>query len=213
MKTDDLVMLLAAGEGPVPSHAAARRFAPALALGMLVAGLMMVGLLGVRPDLAAAVRLPMFWVKLGYVAILAVISLLAVLRLSRPGVRLDKVPLALIVPVLAMWLLAAFVLIDAEPAQRAELLLGTTWAVCPALIAMLSIPIFAATLWAMRGLAPTRLRLAGAAAGLLSGAMSALVYSLHCPELAAPFIGFWYLLGILIPTLAGALLGQRLLRW
>jgi len=39
------------------------------------------------------------------------------------------------------------------------------------------------------------------------------VYSLHCPELAAPFIGFWYLLGMLIPTAVDALLGPRLLRW
>jgi RNA polymerase sigma-70 factor (ECF subfamily) len=54
---------------------------------------------------------------------------------------------------------------------------------------------------------------AGAVAGLLSGAVGALIYCLHCPELAAPFIGFWYLLGILIPTAAGALFGPRLLRW
>ncbi|TQV62853.1 MAG: DUF1109 domain-containing protein [Halothiobacillaceae bacterium] len=213
MKTDDLVMLLAAGEGPVPSHAAARRFAPALGLGMLVAGLMMVGLLGVRPDLAEAARLPMFWVKLGYVAILAVVSLMAVLRLSRPGVRLDKVPAALVASVLSMWVLAAFVLIHAEPAQRMGMVFGNTWKECPSLIAMLSLPIFAATLWAMRGLAPTRLKWAGAAAGFLSGSMGAVIYSLHCPNLDAPFIGTWYLLGILIPTLVGALLGPRLLRW
>jgi hypothetical protein len=31
--------------------------------------------------------------------------------------------------------------------------------------------------------------------------------------MAAPFIGFWYLLGMLIPAAAGALLGPRLLRW
>lgn len=31
--------------------------------------------------------------------------------------------------------------------------------------------------------------------------------------LAAPVLGFWYLLGMLIPTAAGALLGSRLLRW
>jgi hypothetical protein len=78
---------------------------------------------------------------------------------------------------------------------------------------MLSAPVFAGVLWAMKGLAPTRLRLAGVAAGLLSGAVGALVYSLHCPELAAPFLGFWYLLGTLIPTAVGALLGPRLLRW
>jgi hypothetical protein len=65
----------------------------------------------------------------------------------------------------------------------------------------------------MKGLAPTRLRLAGAAAGLLAGTTGALVYCLHCPELEAPFLGFWYLLGMLIPTAVGALLGSRLLRW
>jgi hypothetical protein len=65
----------------------------------------------------------------------------------------------------------------------------------------------------MKGLAPTRLRLAGAVAGLLAGAVGALVYCLHCPEMGAPFIGFWYLLGTLIPTSVGALLGPQLLRW
>jgi hypothetical protein len=65
----------------------------------------------------------------------------------------------------------------------------------------------------MKGLAPTRLRLAGAAMGFAAGAMGALVYSVHCPELAAPFLGFWYLLGMLIPTAIGMALGPRLLRW
>ena len=47
----------------------------------------------------------------------------------------------------------------------------------------------------------------------LAGAIGALVYCLHCPELAPPFLGFWYLLGMLIPAAAGAALGPRLLRW
>jgi hypothetical protein len=115
--------------------------------------------------------------------------------------------------VVLMWTLGLVVLIDTEPAQRAGLLLGTTWAVCPFLIAMLSVPMFVAILWAMQGLGPTHLRLAGMAAGLLSGALGALVYCLHCPEMEAPFIGSWYLLGILIPAAAGALLGRHVLRW
>lgn len=36
---------------------------------------------------------------------------------------------------------------------------------------------------------------------------------LHCTEMQAPFLAVWYVLGILIPTGAGALLGSRLLRW
>ena len=78
---------------------------------------------------------------------------------------------------------------------------------------MLATPVFAASFWAMRDLAPTNLRLAGAAAGLLSGAVGAVVYCFHCPELEAPFIAFWYLLGILIPTAVGAEAGPKLLRW
>lgn len=213
MRTDDLVTLLATGAGAVQPNQAVRRFAAAVGWGALGAALLMATLLGLRPDLAAAVLLPMFWVKLAFVACLAAASWLAALRLSRPGLSLEWIPGALSAPVLAIWLLGGVVLARADAAQRAALFFGDTWNSCPLLVAMLSAPMFVAVVWAMKGLAPTRLRIAGAAAGLLSGTVGALVYSLHCPELGAPFIGFWYLLGMLIPTAAGALLGPRLLRW
>ena len=213
MKTNDLVMLLATGEGAVPGHAAPLRYAVAIALGTAAAGVMMLGLLGVRHDLAEAMRLPMFWAKFGYAAVLLLASLLAVLRLSRPGASLDRVPLALSAPVLAMWGLATVALAGAAPEQRLGMLLGNSWEGCPFFIALLSTPTFGASLWAMRSLAPTSLPLAGAAAGLLAGSVGALVYCLHCPEMGAPFIGTWYLLGMLIPTAAGALLGRFVLLW
>ena len=213
MRTDDLVSMLATGAGAVQPKQAARRFATAIAWGALGAALLMAPLLGLRADLAAAFLLPMFWVKLGFVAGLAAASLFAALRLSRPGMPLAWVPGALAAPVLAIWLLAAIALARADTAQRALLFFGNTWDECPFLIALLSVPAFVAAMWAMKGLAPTRLRLAGAAAGLLAGAVGALVYCLHCPEMAAPFIGVWYLLGMLIPSAVGALLGPRLLRW
>ncbi len=173
----------------------------------------MATLLGVRSDLAQAALLPMFWIKIGFVTSLASASLFAALRLSRPGARLDWVPGALAMPVLIMWAIAAFTLLGAEPLQRARLFFGDTWKVCHLLIAMLSIPVFVAVMWAMQGLAPTRPHLAGFAAGLLSGAIATLVYCLHCPEPAAPFVAFWYLLGMLIPAAVGASLGNSLLRW
>ena len=213
MKTDELISLLATSAGAVEPHAAARRYAIALGCGVLGAALLMAMLLGVRHDLAKAVLQPMFWVKVAFVAGLVAASLFAVLRLSRPGARLSGLPGALAAPVLAMWVLAAAELITAEPAQRAGLFFGETWNSCPFLIAMLSVPAFVAVIWAMKGLAPTRLRLAGAAAGFVSGATGTLVYCVHCPEMAAPFLGFWYVLGMLIPTAVGALLGNRLLRW
>jgi hypothetical protein len=175
--------------------------------------LLMAILLGVRADLAEAVRLPMFWVKLGFPVCLAGAALVAATRLARPGVPLGRVPAALVAPVIVVWLMAASALLGAAPDQRVALLLGQTWAVCPLLIAMLSLPVFAGTLWAMKGLAPTRPVLAGGAAGLLAGAIATAVYALHCPETAAPFLATWYLLGMAIPTATGAVLGPRLLRW
>ncbi|MBE0614986.1 MAG: DUF1109 domain-containing protein [Burkholderiales bacterium] len=213
MRTDDLVAMLAAGAGAVQPRQAARRYAIALGSGALGAALLMDLLLGPRHDFAAAILLPMFWVKVAFVTSFALASLVAAARLSRPGLSLAWVPGALAAPVLAIWLLAAFVLVRADAAQRKFLFFGDTWNSCPWLIAMLSAPVFVAVVWAMKGLAPTRLRLAGAAAGLLSGAVGTMVYTVHCPELEAPFIGFWYLLGMLIPTAAGALFGPRLLRW
>jgi hypothetical protein len=213
MKTDELVKMLATGLDAVEPNAAARRYATAMGWGAFAATLLMAVLLGVRPDLPEAARLPMFWAKLAFAGSLAAASLLAAMRLSRPGAALAWVPGALAAPVLGMWMLAAVSLGRAAPSQWPELLLGETWNSCPLLIAMLSVPVFVAVLWAMKGLAPTRLRLAGAAAGLLAGTAGALVYTLHCPELAAPFLGFWYLLGMLIPTSAGALLGPSALRW
>jgi hypothetical protein len=213
MRTDDLVTILATGTGAVQPNQAERRYVTAIGWGTLGATLLMVPLLGVRPDIAAAILLPMFWVKLAFVASLTAASLFATLRLSRPGLRLAWMPIALTVPVIAIWLLAAVALMQADAAQHAGLFFGETSDSCPLLIAMLSVPAFVAVVWAMRGLAPTRLRLAGGAAGLLSGAVGALVYCLHCPESAAPFIAFWYPLGMLIPAAAGILLGPRLLRW
>jgi len=213
MRTDDLVRLLATGAEPVEPHATGRRFTLAVGSGMIASALLMLNLLGLRSDLDEAVCLPMFWVRLGYVACLVWASLLAALRLSRPGRRLDWVPAALVAPVVMIWAIAGVALAEANPGMRTDLIFGTTWKSCPLLIAMLSLPVLVAAFWAMRGLAPTRLSLAGTVAGLLSGSVGALVYCLHCSELEAPFLGTWYLLGMLIPALGGSLVGPRLLRW
>jgi len=213
MKTDDLISMLARGADPVEPHAMRRRYAAALGWGAFGATLLMAVFLGVRPDLADAALQAVFWVKLAFPAALLGGALLAALRLSRPGVRLGGAAAAIAAPVLAMWLLSGAVLLGAPPAERAQMVFGETWASCPFTIALLSAPLFAALLWAMKGLAPTRLALAGGTAGLLSGATGALIYALHCTEMAPPFLGIWYLLGMLIPAALGALLGPRVLRW
>ena len=213
MKTDELITMLASGADAVDPHALRRRYT--LALGSSLAGttVLMLILLGVRPDIAEAARLTMFWMKLAFPAMLLFGALYATVRLARPGVRLGLAPLAIAAPVMAVWLFSAIVLLNAAPEEQRQLIFGDTWASCPITIAALSVPLFGALIWAMKGCAPTRLALAGAAAGLLAGAGGALVYALHCPEMAAPFLGIWYVLGMAIPAAIGAVIGPWTLRW
>jgi hypothetical protein len=134
-------------------------------------------------------------------------------RLARPGVRTGGSSWLIAAPVAAVWLAGAYVLMAAPGEARLALVLGKTWRVCPFNIAMLSIPGFIAVFWALKGLAPTRLALTGAAGGLLAGSTATLAYCLHCPEMGIPFWGAWYVLGMLLPAVVGAVLGPRLLRW
>jgi hypothetical protein len=213
MKTDQLVTLLATGVEPVDPRAPVRRCAAAVAAGVLVAAVLMAAWLGVRASLVQDVAVPMLWVKFAFVASLAAGGWIAATRLARPGASLAGVPAALLAPLLAIWVLAAVALVGADASQRTALVLGQTWSACPLNIAVLSAPVLAAAMWGMRGFAPTRPALAGAAAGLFAGAAGAVVYAFHCPELAAPFLGIWYVLGMLVPTAVGAILGPLVLRW
>jgi hypothetical protein len=179
----------------------------------LIAFLLTAGLLKLNPALWHEISKPMFWVRESYCTALGVLGFVTAVRLARPGLRLGLVPMGIPVAVIAMWGLAAVTLVAASPQDRARLILGHTAGVCPFLIALVAAPLLIALLWVMRSLAPTRLRWAGAASGFAAGSIGALVYTLHCPELAAPFLGIWYLLGMLIPTAIGAWLGPRLLRW
>ncbi|MCI0913934.1 DUF1109 domain-containing protein [Pseudomonas putida] len=213
MKTEELITLLAAGEGPVDRHALARRLALALLAGTLAAVLMTVALYGVRSDLGEVVRTPLFWAKLALPTSLALLGLWLTQRLSRPGVRGGIAWQLLGLPLLVVWLGAAISLFGAPVEARADLIFGRTWRTCALNITLLCVPVFITLFWALRGLAPTRLRQAGAAAGLLAGSTATVVYCLHCPEMQVPFWATWYVLGMSVPTLIGAVLGPRVLRW
>lgn len=213
MKTEELIGLLTAGETRVPAHPVGKRFSVALAWSIPAAALIMACVYGVRSDLAQAMGGMMFWMKLAFAGALAVFASLSTERLGRPGMRVGVVWAGLTAPLILLWLVAIVAIVGAEPAQRAELIFGTTWKTCPFNIALISLPLFAATVWFMKGLAPTKTALAGASAGLLAGALATLIYAFHCPESAVPFVGIWYVLGISIPTVAGAVLGPRVLRW
>jgi hypothetical protein len=213
VKTTELIALLARGVDRVDAAQIRRRLWPALSAGSLAAMAMSIGLLRLNPVLLRLATEPRFWIREGFCLGLCATGIVLVGRLGRPARRLGLAPLGIIVPAAALWSLAVIVLVNAPPGARVPLIIGHTARACPFLIALLSAPVFAACIWLLRDLAPTHLRLAGAGAGFAAGAFGALAYTLHCPELAPPFIAVWYPLGISIPTSLGAWLGPRLLRW
>lgn len=213
MKTDELVALLARGPVAADAHAPEKRLFAATAAASLLALGAMLAALGLRADLSTAVALPMFWLKLLVPAAIGGAAFVACARLSRPGAR-PAVPWVAIVAALAMvWIASMVDIAMTPPADRHALVFGQSAWLCVLSVSALSLPMLAGGFVTLRLLAPTRPVLAGLAAGTLAGGMAATVYALHCSEMALPFLGTWYVIGMAVPALAGALLGPRLLRW
>ncbi|MFC7407644.1 NrsF family protein [Hydrogenophaga atypica] len=213
MKTDELIGLLATDTAPVPRQVGERRLVVALGAGVLLGVAWVLAQFGLRGDLAQVAGTAPFALKVAMPLAVAALGAAAVFRLGHPGMRLGALGVGLGLPVLLLWLWAVWVWAGADPTQRDSLLWGSTWRVCSSNVAITALPMLALALWYLRGLAPTRPGWAGAAAGWLAGGVGAAAYALHCPEMDAPFLAVWYVLGMLVPTALGALIGSRVLRW
>jgi len=213
MKTDDLIAQLAGDVPQVTRHALGRRVAAGLAVGGLGTLLAVAAGLGFRPDLWLAMHGAMFWIKWGYTGSLALCASLATMRLARPDAGMTGWLWLACLPVLGLVIISVEELSSVPSSQWLAMWLGASWKVCSTNVFLLSLPIFAGLLWSFRRLAPTRLRLAGATAGLTAGAWGATLYCLHCPESTAIFVLTWYSLGMALAAIGGAFLGPRLLRW
>ena len=211
MKTTDLIALLSDDLQPARRGMVMRWLLLGLVGGAVLSTVLMWSMLGPRPDLDAAMRLNAFWMKFFYTLALTVLGFGILARQACAGREARTASFALAAPVAAMIVLAGIQL--SAPGDTAALVMGATWNVCPWLIALLSLPLSLCLMLAMRRLAPTRLALAGATAGLLAGAAAATIYGFHCPEMAAPFILIWYTLGIAVSAILGAFMGPRLLAW
>ncbi|HEY3947780.1 DUF1109 domain-containing protein [Phenylobacterium sp.] len=211
--TEALIDSLSADLPAVKPGAAARRLALGLGLGGAVSAAVMLAWLGPRPDLAQAIATPMFWMKFAYAAATGLILAFVLARLARPATRLGTLALLATIPFAVVVAMALLRLSQAPRAMQPEMLMGHTSMVCPWRITAIGLPLLAGAIWAVRGLAPTRLALAGLAAGGCAGALGAMIYGFACDETSAPFLAVWYTAGMAIVALLGTLGGTRLLRW
>ena len=213
MRTDDLVGLLSTGITPVKSGTVARRFGISLPVAAIGATALMAAVFGIRPDLSAIVKTAIFWEKLAFPLCLGIGALIATVRLARPGAKVGGGWPVMAIPVVIVWIAAIAVVGTAAPQDRLPAILGHSWRTCPFNILLMSVPGFIAIFWAVKGLAPTRLRLAGAISGLLASSIATVAYCFHCPEMSPAFWSIWYVAGMLLPAALGTVLGPKLLRW
>ena len=214
MKTDELIDMLSTNIEAVDSRQLARNLAFALAVGTagaLVAALLVLGL---RTDLHTPGALGYLSLKLAFTVGVVLVASLSLTRLARPGGE-RKARLALAsLPFAAVVLLAGWSLAEAPRAHWEAMIVGEMWLECLLSIPIIAVVPFAAIAWTVRQFAaPTDLVRTGAIVGLASGGVSAMGYALHCMDDSLPFIAVWYGGTIVLCTLAGALLGPRVLRW
>ncbi len=211
MKTDTLIDLLARGAGPAPRAVAARRLSPAAIAGLLLSAWAAIAVFGAIPSGTYSTATP--WMKMAYAGAMALAAGWLTARLSRPAASFVRPRGAAFAVVLAMAAWGAASLMSIPSGGRLGAVLGHSWFSCPWSVLALSLPALAAALWAVRGLAPTRPRAAGFAAGLMAGSVGAFGYALSCPEASPAFVAVWYTLGIALTGAVGSVLGPKVLRW
>lgn len=212
MDTEALILALSAKTGAVPQHAAERRLAAGISAGALISLLVVVAVGAVRPDLAQVVQGPIFWSKAAYTFSLGICGLILTLQLSRPEKQELRWLWLSALPVAAAAVFSGLEVARTAGPARAGLFLDPVW-VCLPLVALLALPIFGGLVWSFQCLAPTRLRAAGAAAGLTAGGFAATLYCLYCQQVSPTYILTRYTIAIAMVSIAGAVLGPRLLRW
>lgn len=211
MKTDHLIDMLSTNVEPVKTIQIRKTLTLALMIGGAAAFCLMLGTVGLRSGLTTS--LGFLALKLVFTLSLITLGTLLLARLARPGQRSKKLSSLALVPFLVLACAGVAALGFHGPMAWGKMLFGMNWLTCLLCIPMFAVIPFAALVWFLRKGAPTELKLTGAIAGLVAGALGATAYAFHCPDDAVPFIAIWYGGMVGLCALIGALVGPRLLRW
>ena len=213
---DKAIEGLVGGLKPVQSLNATRLWVSAGAL-LCVLSACILSMMGLRPDIHAALESgTQFW-KSGVFILLALAGVWGINGLSRPALRPSKIPYLLLVGG-AIILIAQFTL--QSSGGSAFGLFNTAldkasygWS-CFLTVSSGGIASFF-TLWAiwLRKTASAFPQRLGFAAGALCGSLTALVYSMHCMQDNIAYIALYYGGSIFVLGGLGALFGRFSLKW
>jgi hypothetical protein len=212
MKTDDLIRTLVA-DNTAQERPVSDLLLVALLLAVPVSAAMLLATLGIRKDFMEALGNPFFDLKFAVTIALAGASIAISLHLSRPEQTIGRWGWLLAIPI---GLLGIGVMGDMMVLQRTTWLarlIGNSSRVCVMAIPLLSLPVLAAALLALRHGAPSRPALAGAFAGLSSAGLAGAIYASHCMDDSPLFVGTWYTLGTGVVVAIGALAGSKMLKY
>ncbi len=209
MKTDELIRALAADR--MRSPAPGRRLLATLPIAVAVAGALLLGIIGLRPDLAQVLLSPLTAMKNLLPLVLGGVALWLALGLARPGQRGRTGWLLIFAAAAAVLFLGQLSL--TPPGEWGAGIMGQTAAICVPAIFLTALLPLAAILLSLRYGASTAPARSGFLAGLGSGGIATALYALHCTEDNPLFFVTWYGLAILLVAGLGAAVGSRLLRW
>jgi hypothetical protein len=212
VRTSEFIAALAADPVPEPIHFR-RRFAAALALGLVGALALYALFVGPRPDFAEAVGTVRFDLKFVDSLALALPSLLLLVRLARPDAEPGALGLWLFAPLVLLAFAVSVELAITPSDEWMKRLVGHNWMYCTTMIPMMAAPILAALIIAMRAGAPQHPARTGALAGAAAAGIAAFLYASHCPDDSPLFVATWYPLATLVCAAVGALAGRRFLAW
>jgi hypothetical protein len=210
MSTPDLIRHLAADLTPRPAAPIAGRLAVVTVAASLLCLTLILTLFSRNPHLANGVTMPVA-VTAAVGTVLAFGAFGMMLRLSYPEGRAQS---GWLIAPAAILLLGLAVEISQLPrVEWLQRMVGSTPLACFFSVLLLSLPVMLAALFVLRQGAPSRPGLSGAMAGLLAGAITMVLYTLHCPEDSLLYVTAWHVSAIGLLAGAGALLGNRWLRW
>ncbi|CAN0443963.1 unnamed protein product [Phaeothamnion confervicola] len=168
-------------------------------------------LFGIREDLGSVFATVLLKAAFGVAAAAAAAPLL--LELARPNVSARRAATPAVVFAAASVSIAFAAFVVTPPDARMTAWFGGGVPECLYRIPLLAAPIAIALFLAVRGLGPTRLSLAGAAIGGVSGSLAAIAYASCCQMDSALYVASWYLGGILFCAAVGAVVIGRALKW